>query len=104
MAHSSQADSSRGRSRELRVGPDELVVRRRYELASIINDLMVGVWFVIGSSLFFFEATTVAGVWMFLIGSLQLLVRPLIRLTRNLHLRRVGTTPGGELLGSGHDF
>lgn len=87
-----------------RVGREEVVVRRRYELASIVNDLLIGVWFAVGSILFFSPDTTRAGTWLFLVGSIQLTVRPVIRLTRNLHLRRVGTTPGGELLGSGSDF
>ena len=87
-----------------RVGREEVVVRRRYELASIVNDLLIGIWFAVGSILFFSPATTRAGTWLFLVGSIQLTIRPVIRLTRNLHLRRVGITPGGELMGSGGEF
>lgn len=87
----------------LRVGHEEVVVRRRYELLSTINDLMIGIWFAVGSILFFSQSTTETGTWLFLIGSVQLLIRPGIRLSRNLHLNRV-SDPGGRWLGGDQDF
>ncbi|QWC85959.1 YrhK family protein [Nocardioidaceae bacterium] len=69
-------------------GDRELVLRRRYETASILNDLLIAVWFIVGSVLFFDEATATAGTWLFLIGSVQLAVRPSIRLARRTHLVR----------------
>jgi hypothetical protein len=89
---------------EVRIGRHELVVRRRYEVLSIINDLLIGVWFTIGSVLFLSAGTTTAGVWLFLIGSIQLLIRPIIRLTRNVHLQRISPAGRGFLLGSSHEF
>lgn len=89
---------------EFRVGHHELVIRRRYEVLSIINDLMIGVWFAVGSILFFSEATTYTGTWLFLIGSLQLFIRPIIRLVRNTHLQRISDSPSGALMGTSHDF
>lgn len=67
----------------------ELVIRQRYETLSIVNDILIGLWFTIGSVLFFWEATTTIGVSLFLVGSVELLVRPAIRLTRRLHLKRL---------------
>lgn len=79
----------------LHLGHDELVVRRRYGTLSILNDVLVAAWFIAGSILFFHESTTVTGTWLFLAGSVELLVRPLIRLARNLHVqRRSGDAPG----------
>src|SRR5699024_3232926 len=75
----------------LSLGHDELVIRGRYETLSIINDLLIAVWFLIGSILFFFEYTVTLGTWLFVLGSAQLLLRPAIRLTRRVHLRRIGT-------------
>lgn len=72
----------------LRIGHDELVIRKRYEVASILNDLMIAVWFIVGSFLFFSDSTTYMGTWLFVIGSIQLAIRPLIRLRRHMHLRR----------------
>ncbi|EHK87894.1 YrhK family protein [Saccharomonospora azurea] len=71
-------------------GHEELILRRRYELVSIGNDLLIALWFVVGSVLFFWTSTTTAGTWCFLLGSLQLLARPVIRLVRRVHLQRVG--------------
>ncbi len=73
----------------LRVGPDELRVRGVYESISIVNDIMVALWFIVGSILFFSESTSATGTWFFLIGSVQLLIRPVIRLSRRVHLGRI---------------
>ncbi|MEZ0163147.1 YrhK family protein [Kineococcus sp. LSe6-4] len=83
----------------VRLGPDELVLRQRYEVLSIVNDVLVALWFVAGSILFFWESTTTIGTWLFLAGSVELLIRPVIRLTRKVHLRRrhgSGLDSGGE--------
>lgn len=72
----------------LTVGHEELVIRRRYEVLSILNDLCIGVWFLVGSVMFLYASLVTAGTWLFIIGSAQLLVRPLIRLAHHIHLRR----------------
>lgn len=74
---------------EIRIGHDEVLLRNRYEIVSIVNDLMIAVWFVAGSILFFQESTTIAGTWCFLAGSIQLMLRPVIRLSRRVSLRKV---------------
>lgn len=66
----------------------ELVLRNRYEVLSTLNDLLVAVWFLVGSILFFSESTVYAGTWLFVVGSAQLMLRPTIRLTRRVHLGR----------------
>ncbi|MEN0101399.1 MAG: YrhK family protein [Curtobacterium sp.] len=85
----------------LRIGPDELRIRELYETISIVNDVMVALWFVVGSILFFSESTTIAGTWLFLIGSVQLLIRPVIRLARRVHLGRIAP---GSPASSARDF
>ncbi|GEB53045.1 MULTISPECIES: YrhK family protein [Streptomyces] len=77
------------RSLVIRIHHEELVVRRRYEAASILNDVLIAVWFIVGSVLFFSTAWATPGTWCFLLGSVQLLIRPLIRFSRHLHLQRV---------------
>ena len=78
----------------IRIGQDELIVRQRWEVASIANDILIAVWFVIGSILFFWTSTTYAATWFFLVGSIQLLIRPAIRLSRRVHLQRIR---GGQI-------
>lgn len=86
------------------LGHEELVIRRRYEALSISNDLLIAVWFTAGSILFFFEPTTTAGTWFFLLGSVELLIRPAIRLGRQMHLRRLPSRRSGAQLESSQDF
>ncbi|MBS3809140.1 MAG: YrhK family protein [Desulfobacterales bacterium] len=73
----------------IKIGREELVIRRRYEVLSIINDFLIGTEFLVGSALFLFPAKEAAGVWMFIIGSFQLLIRPTIRLAGSIHLKRI---------------
>ena len=74
----------------IRIGPQELVIRRRYEAASIVNDVLIGLWFLIGSVFFFFfDSLTRAGTVLFVIGSVEMLIRPVVRLARHLHIQRL---------------
>ncbi|GGF99593.1 hypothetical protein GCM10007304_11840 [Rhodococcoides trifolii] len=81
------------------IGREELVIRQRWEVVSICNDILVAVWFIIGSILFFSESTTTAGTRMFLIGSIELMLRPVIRLSRRVHLTRIGSGVTGQSSG-----
>ena len=73
----------------LRIGHEELVIRQRYEVVSIVNDFLIALWFIVGSVLFFSDSTVTLGTWLFLVGSCELAVRPVIRLARPIHLRRL---------------
>ncbi|MFS4506165.1 YrhK family protein [Clavibacter sp. Sh2141] len=97
----SDDDPETTRSLSFTIGSEELVIRHKYEVASIVNDVMVAAWFVVGSVLFFSESTTTAGTWLFLLGSVQLMIRPLIRLSRRVHLTRVGSGAPGD---TGRDY
>ena len=83
------------------IGHEELTIRRRYEVVSIVNDILIALWFTVGSVLFFSEATTTLGTWFFLVGSVELLVRPVIRLSRRVHLGRIHPGVAAE---ADHDF
>ena len=84
------------RDLEITLGHDELVISRRYETLSILNDLVIALFFVVGSVLFFFPDLATAGTWCFLLGSIEFLVRPAIRLARRVHLERIGNRTGGH--------
>lgn len=86
------------------LGHEELVIRQRWEVVSIVNDILVALWFIAGSILFFFESTTTLGTWFFLAGSIELLIRPLIRLSRRVHLQRVRGSAGASPTDSGDDY
>ncbi|MQA13300.1 MAG: hypothetical protein GEV09_03760 [Pseudonocardiaceae bacterium] len=86
------------------LGHEELLIRQRYEVLSIVNDILIGVWFTVGSILFFFESTVTVGTWLFLLGSIELLIRPVIRLGRRVHVRRLPARRAGAPLESAQDF
>lgn len=88
MAHRrDQSDPDGGADLTVRLGPEELIIRQRYQAASILNDFLIGIWFLLGSIAFFWPAWQETGTWLFVIGSAQLLVRPVIRLAHRIHLR-----------------
>jgi hypothetical protein len=74
----------------IHIGREEITLRRRYEIVSIANDILIGLWFLVGSFLFFHDSTVTAGTWLFVIGSIEMLIRPAIRLARHIHIGRVG--------------
>ena len=76
----------------LKLGREELFVRRRYEVISIINDFFIAIWFLSGSILFLYPEYEKAAIWMFIIGSFQFLVRPTIRLISHIHVKRIPTS------------
>lgn len=77
---------------DLDIAGRELVLHNRYEILSILNDVLIALWFIAGSILFFQESTTTAGTVLFLAGSVELLIRPVIRLSRNIHIKSVSRT------------
>ncbi|WP_016693506.1 YrhK family protein [Rhodococcus rhodochrous] len=89
-------------SLQLAIGREQVVIDNRYETASIVNDVLIAVFFTVGSVLFFFDSTQIAGTWLFLFGSLDFLARPVIRLSRRTHLRRLGHRTGSA--GGDYDY
>ncbi|MDG0823481.1 MAG: YrhK family protein [Staphylococcus equorum] len=57
-----------------------------YKALYQLNDVVLGIIFLIGSFLFFSDSTVTLGTILFVIGSVQMTVRPLIALSHDLHL------------------
>lgn len=74
------------------IGGDQIIISRRYQVVSILNDFLIGAWFLVGSWLFFYPQWETAGTWCFVIGSAQLLIRPVIRLSHHIHVSRRGAS------------
>ncbi|MFD0773518.1 YrhK family protein [Streptomonospora algeriensis] len=91
-----ESKSGGGSNLVLRMGREELVVRSRYEAASITNDILIALWFTAGSIMFFSPSWEYTGTWCFLAGSVELLVRPLIRLARLVHVRGMRSRTQGR--------
>ncbi|SHI83457.1 YrhK family protein [Wenxinia saemankumensis] len=62
----------------------------RSELLYTIVDFGAALSFVVGSILFFWEATTIEATWLFLIGSILFAAKPTIRTVREIKLWRMG--------------
>lgn len=52
-------------------------------------DALAAIAFIVGSALFFSEATQTTATWLFLIGSIFFAVRPLVHVARDFHLARL---------------
>lgn len=64
-------------------------VHELYEWLHILNDALSSLFFVIGSAFFFYASMQEYGTWLFLIGSTQMLIGPMIRIANKLHLRNI---------------
>lgn len=64
-------------------------IRRRYDFLSTLNDLLIAVWFLIGSFFFLNDELVQSGTWLFILGSAQLLIKPAINLISLIHVERV---------------
>lgn len=64
-------------------------LRRLYDWLSIGNDLAIGLEFLVGSICFLPGHNQDLGVWLFILGSSQLLIRPIIAIIRKTHLGRL---------------
>ncbi|MEK0163894.1 MULTISPECIES: YrhK family protein [unclassified Phaeobacter] len=60
------------------------------EIAYTMVDVSAAVLFVIGSILFFNDATVTPGTWLFLVGSVLFGLRPTIKLYREYAYLRLG--------------
>jgi hypothetical protein len=89
---SEQQDPDAGHEGEaitLSLGNQEIVLRQRFELLSIINEIGIFLFFTVGSVAFYWHELFYLGVTLFVIGSVQLGIRPLIRFFRRVQLRKL---------------
>ncbi len=73
---------------DIQMGKHDLFFKKGYNIFYTINELLLGLWFLIGSIFFYFETLKTWGVTLFVLGSLQMLIRPTIRLIHRFHLRK----------------
>lgn len=71
------------------IGHEQLIIRRRYELASIFNDFLIAIWFLLGSIFFLYPSLQDPAIYLFILGSFQFLIRPSIRLLSHFHIQHL---------------
>ena len=74
-------------------GSRHLVIQRRYEAAGALNDLLIAIWFLVGSFFFLTHSLEASGTWLFIAGSAQLLIKPAIKLASLIHVGRMQQSP-----------
>ena len=74
---------------DLDIGSRHFVIQRRYEALGVINDLLIAIWFLIGSIFFLNDSLMQSGTWLFIVGSAQFLIKPLIKLASLIHVSRI---------------
>lgn len=72
------------------LSPRHAEIWAAYEIAHTFVDFCAAALFVIGSVLFFFEATQIWATWAFLLGSICFALKPTIRLRRELKYLAMG--------------
>jgi hypothetical protein len=90
-------DEGGGSPITLQLGNEEIVLRQRFEIISIANEIGIALFFTIGSVAFYFHELFNLGVTLFVIGSIQLGIRPAIRLARRTQLRNLTKGMPGEV-------
>lgn len=72
------------------LGRRTVVLNHRYEALSILNDIFIGIFFTVGSVFFFFSDLQTLAITLFLLGSIDFLLRPVIRLAHRMHVVHSG--------------
>ncbi|WP_164669483.1 YrhK family protein [Virgibacillus doumboii] len=73
---------------DIHVGTFELTFNKKYRFIALLNDIILGILFLVGSVFFLFESLKTAGAVLFIIGSAQLLARPIIKIMHAFKLFR----------------
>jgi|TARA_R110002033_G_scaffold87544_4_gene137614 hypothetical protein len=74
---------------DLDIGSRHIELQRRYEAIGAINDLFIAIWFLVGSCFFLYDSLMYSGTWLFIVGSAQFLIKPLIKLASLIHVSRI---------------
>jgi uncharacterized membrane protein YhfC len=61
-----------------------------YEIAHTTVDFAAAICFTIGSVLFFWSSLETSAIWLFVVGSVCFLIKPSLKLSREIHLWRMG--------------
>ena len=83
--------ATNSRKKVFDIGSEEVVIQRRYKFFGALNDLFIAIWFLSGSIMFFFDSLMTGGTWLFVVGSLQLLMRPAITVAELIHVKKIAS-------------
>ncbi len=82
-------DRKNSRNLNLYLGKEHIIIQRRYDALSALNDLFIAIWFLVGSFFFLSNSLVENGTWLFILGSAQLFIKPTLKLISLVHVQRV---------------
>lgn len=82
-------DQAKSREVDVDLGHRHVIIQRRYEALGAVNDLLIATWFLIGSIFFLNKSLEENGTWLFILGSIQLLIKPVLKLSSLVHVSRI---------------
>jgi uncharacterized membrane protein len=66
----------------------KMLIRNRYQIIGYLNDILLGILYMIGSILFVTDTDRILAVSFFLAGSFLMIFRGIINILRDIHLKR----------------
>ncbi|MBT2687745.1 YrhK family protein [Bacillus sp. ISL-47] len=73
----------------IEIGKYQMIIERRYQVISFLNDLLLGVLYLIGSILFLTDVSQAVSISFFLAGSIMMIIRAGLNIMKDLHVRRI---------------
>ncbi|MFD2759846.1 YrhK family protein [Lentibacillus juripiscarius] len=74
---------------DIQIGTYEVSFNKKYRFLTLLNDIVLGIFFLVGSAFFLWEPLKTAGIILFIIGSAQLLARPIIKIIHAFYFSRI---------------
>ncbi|WP_436372089.1 YrhK family protein [Cytobacillus sp. BC1816] len=76
----------------IEIGDYEMIIEKRYRIVSLINDLLLGVLYFIGSILFLTDVSQAVSISFFLAGSIMMIIRAGLNILKDLHVNKITGT------------
>ncbi|WP_088006930.1 YrhK family protein [Indiicoccus explosivorum] len=77
------------KSLQIDAGNHEIIIEQRYQVLSNLNNLLLGILFLIGSVLFLSKDHQTFAISFFIAGSFLMVVRAVMDIAKNTHLKRL---------------
>ncbi|EWG11242.1 YrhK family protein [Cytobacillus firmus] len=74
---------------QIEIGSYKMVIEKRYQAVSFVNDMLLGVLYLIGSILFLIDVSQMVSISFFLAGSIMMIIRAGLNLLKDLHINKI---------------
>ncbi|MBG9587900.1 YrhK family protein [Cytobacillus firmus] len=73
----------------IEIGKYKMVIEKRYQAVSFVNDILLGVLYLIGSILLLTDVSQTVSISFFLAGSILMIIRAGLNLLKDLHINKI---------------